>query len=81
MRATIRRRAAAAPGDAALVRLEEQITVAGSAKAFALRAGISEAYVSDVRLGRRQPGLSLLLALGLVRVVSYAPAPVEEAAS
>ena len=74
MRATIRRRVAATPDNAALTRLEEQIEAAGSAKAFAVRAGISEAYVSDVRLGHRQPGLSLLLALGLVRVVAYAPA-------
>lgn|GEM_PF-1985664 len=73
MRATIRRRVAPAPDNAALVRLEEQIEAAGSAKSFALRAGVSEAYVSDVRLGRRQPGLSLLLALGLVRVVTYVP--------
>lgn len=75
MRATIRRRASDAPDDAALQRLEAQIAEAGSAKAFATRAGISESYVGDVRAGRRQPGLSLLLALGLIRVVSYAPAP------
>ncbi|KST61184.1 hypothetical protein AO398_00395 [Methylobacterium sp. GXS13] len=75
MRATIRRRVAPTPDNAALVRLEEQVAAAGSAKAFALKAGISESYVGDVRAGRRQPGLSLLLALGLVRVVSYAPAP------
>ena len=75
MRATIRRRVAPTPDNAALVRLEEQGAAAGSAKAFATRAGISESYVGDVRAGRRQPGLSLLLALGLVRVVSYAPVP------
>ena len=73
MRGTIRRRVAATPGNTALTRLEEQIEAAGSAKLFAMRAGISESYVGDVRAGRRQPGLSLLLALGLVRVVTYVP--------
>ncbi|MCJ2078775.1 hypothetical protein MKK68_24565 [Methylobacterium sp. E-016] len=59
----------------ALQRLEAEIQKSGSAKAYAERAGFSETYVSDVRCGRRGPGLSLLLALGLIRVVSYAPAP------
>lgn len=74
MRATLRRRVAPARDSAALQRLEAAIAAAGSAKAWALQAGISEAYVSDVRLGRRQPGILILLALGLVRVVSYAAA-------
>lgn len=54
--------------------LELAIDKEGSARAFAARAGLSEAYVSDVRLGRRLPGPAILLALGLVRVVSYEPA-------
>lgn len=58
----------------ALARLEEAIRHAGSASAWAAAAGVSQAYVSDVRLGRRAPGVAVLRALGLQRVVSYAPA-------
>lgn len=57
--------------------LEEAIRRAGSAAAWAAEVGVSQAYVSDVRLGRRAPGAAVLRALGLQRVVSYAP--VEEA--
>lgn len=53
--------------------LELAIDKEGSARALATRAGLSEAYVSDVRL-RRLPGPAILLALGLVRVASYEPA-------
>lgn len=55
----------------ALQRLEAAIAVDGSAAAWAARLGISSAYVSDVRRGVRQPGPSVLQALGLQRVVSY----------
>ena len=73
--------ASAVPIDA-LARLEAAIAEAGSASAWAFRAGISISYVSDVRLGRRPPGASILAALGLARVVSYVPAaPIEEARS
>lgn len=51
--------------------LERAIRKAGSAKAWATQAGVSEAYVSDVRLGRRDPGPAVLDALGLERVVQY----------
>ncbi|WHQ72052.1 hypothetical protein [Methylorubrum extorquens] len=53
--------------------LEEAIRRAGSARAFAEAAGLSQAYVSDVRLGRRAPGAAVLQVLGLERRVSYAP--------
>lgn len=46
---------------------------AGSARAFAGQSGISEQYVCDVRAGRRAAGPAMLLALGLVRVVTYVP--------
>lgn len=57
----------------ALAALEEAIHTAGSAAAWAAAAGISPAYVSDVRLSRRAPGAAVLRALGLQRIVSYAP--------
>ncbi|MBE7197160.1 MAG: hypothetical protein INR70_05070 [Parafilimonas terrae] len=59
----------------AMRRLDACIEEAGSARAWARSVGLSEAYVCDVRNGRRAPGAGMLLALGLVRVVSYAPAP------
>ena len=34
-------------------------------------AGVSQQYVNDVLKGRREPGESILKALGLERVVSY----------
>lgn len=53
--------------------LERAIKKEGSTKAWARRAGLSRQYVSDVRSGKRAPGPGMLLALGLVRVVSYEP--------
>lgn len=44
---------------------------AGSQKAFAEKHGLSTAYVCDVLNSRREPGQSILDALGLVRVVRY----------
>jgi hypothetical protein len=44
---------------------------AGSQKKWAEDNGISQAYVSDVLNGRREPGQSICSALGLVRVVRY----------
>ncbi|WP_280138950.1 hypothetical protein [Methylobacterium sp. Leaf89] len=40
---------------------------------------MSEAYVSDVRLGRRDPGPAVLAALGMQRIVRYGR--IEEARS
>ena len=57
----------------ALARLEAAINAVGSASAWAASAGVSPAYVSDVRLGRGAPGRAILGALGLERRVSYAP--------
>lgn len=56
-----------------LLALESAIEREGTAQAWARRAGLSPQYVADVRLGRRAPGPAILLALGLVRIVSYAP--------
>lgn len=54
-----------------LARLESAVAGAGSAKAWAVRAGLSPVYVGDVRRGLRTPGPAVLRALGLTRVVSY----------
>jgi hypothetical protein len=44
--------------------LRAQIQDAGSQSAWARRAKVSKAYVSDVLKGRRDPGPSILRALG-----------------
>lgn len=56
-----------------LRRLEEGIREAGSQRAWAASAGVSAQYVGDIRKGRRAPGVAVLDALGLQRVVSYVP--------
>ena len=44
---------------------------AGSQKAWADTNGLSPQYVCDVLQGRREPGDSILSALGLKKVVTY----------
>lgn len=44
----------------------------GSQTALARYLGISSSYLSDVIKGKRDPGASVLDALGLARVVRYA---------
>ena len=39
--------------------------------AWAKAHGVSPTYVSDVLMGRREPGQSILDALGLERIVTY----------
>lgn len=39
---------------------------AGGQKAFASQHGVSQAYISDVLRGRREPGPAILNTLGLV---------------
>lgn len=51
--------------------LRRRIKECGSQKDFAATAGISAQYVSDVLHGRREPGESILDALGLQKVVTY----------
>lgn len=51
--------------------LTRYVHKAGSQSAAAKRLGVSGAYLSDVKNGRREPGEKLLTALGLKRVVSY----------
>lgn len=59
--------------DVAYVRctLERMAKQDGSQKALAGALGVSESYLSDVILGRREPGDKLLDAMGLERVVTY----------
>lgn len=51
--------------------LRDKIAEAGTAKDWAHTAGVSSPYVSDVINGNREPGESILTALGLERVVTY----------
>ncbi len=52
-------------------RLSAACKAAGSQRAWAEKHGVSPAYVCDVINARRDPGQSILNALGLVRVVRY----------
>lgn len=51
--------------------LEQAIEDVWSARKFAEREGISEAYISDVRNGRRDPGQMIAEALGYEPVTMY----------
>lgn len=51
--------------------LDIAIKVAGSQKAFANEAGVSEQYLSDVLNNRRDIGEKLLKWFGMERVVLY----------
>jgi len=51
--------------------LAKACETAGGQKAWALTAGVSGAYVSDVLAGNRSPGKSILAALGLDKAVTY----------
>lgn len=52
-------------------RLSAACKAAGGQRAFAEKYGMSAGYVCDVLNARREPGESILNALGLVRVVRY----------
>ena len=62
-------------------RLARATRDAGSAQAWALRNQISPQYVSDVLHARKEPGALILIALGLVRVVTYAEKSIKQEAS
>lgn len=51
--------------------LVKECAAAGSQAAWAKARGVTPAYVSDVVNGRRDPGPSILMALGCERVVTY----------
>lgn len=52
-------------------RLRKECRAAGGQKAWAEAHGVSPQYVNDVLHARREPGESILRALGLRRVVTY----------
>ena len=52
-----------------LAMFRRHVEAAGGVRALARKLGLSAAYVSDVRLGRRSPGPSILKPLKLKRVV------------
>mgnify|MGYP001563261796 CR=1 FL=1 len=57
--------------ESAVQQLLERRLAHGTARALAEKLGISPQYLSDVRRGRQAPGPKLLMALGLVRTVTY----------
>lgn len=61
--------------------LEKDIATAGSARAWAAKHGVSTPYISDVRKGNREPGSSILAALGLEKIVIYQPIAEQETAN
>lgn len=61
-------------------RLRAACRAAGGQQAWAQQNGVSPAYVSDVLNARRDPGDSILTALGLRKVVRYVEARSERAA-
>lgn len=54
-----------------IIELEHLVNRCGSQKALAERLNVSQAYLSDVLSGRREPGDKILAPLGLTRVVTY----------
>jgi transcriptional regulator with XRE-family HTH domain len=56
---------------AAIVRRLRKLCAESSQKNVADELGISPQYLCDILKGRRQPGASVLQALGLTRKVSY----------
>lgn len=46
-------------------------------KQVAAELGVSQSYLSDVLLGRKEPGESILQPLGLRRVIRYERIPVD----
>jgi len=53
------------------IRLRKACDDAGGQSAWAARHAVSPQYVSDVLNARRDPGDSILVSLGLVRMVRY----------
>lgn len=54
-----------------LLHLQTAINKAGSQKAFAQSAGVSEQYLSEVLNGKKEMGPLVQQALGIERVISY----------
>lgn len=60
-------------------RLRAACRAAGGQQVWAQQNGVSPAYVSDVLNARREPGDSILTALGLRKVVRYVKTRSEKA--
>lgn len=58
-----------------LQKLLDETVRAGGQGTWAKQFGLSPQYVSDVLNGRRDPGAGILIALGLQKIVTYAPLP------
>lgn len=56
-------------------KLAREFRVAGSASAWGKKNGISAAYISDVMNKRKEPGIKILEAIGLERIVTYRKKP------
>lgn len=54
-----------------LIELDKAIKRLGSQTAVAKMADVSLAYINDIKQGRREPGKSVLDALGIEKVVTY----------
>ena len=54
-----------------LLFLHDRIREAGDQKTLAKQLGVSQGYLSDVLLGRREPADKILTRLGLRRVVTF----------
>lgn len=55
----------------ALAQVRKAIDREGSQKAFALKVGISQAFLSDMLAGKRYLSSAVLAAAGLEKVVTY----------
>jgi DNA-binding transcriptional regulator YdaS (Cro superfamily) len=51
--------------------IRDKCNEAGSQRQFAVNVGVSQAYLSLVISGQREPGEAILAALGLARTVGY----------
>lgn len=51
--------------------LSDRLADYPSGRQWAIAHGLSEAYLSDVRSGRRIPGRKILQAIGVARVEAY----------
>jgi len=51
--------------------LQRRVQTAGTQAALAKELGITAAYLGDVLNGKREPGPTLLNALGFRRVITY----------
>ena len=51
--------------------LRKRVVQRGAQAALAKELGVSQAYISDVLAGHRNPGPTILKSLGLTKVVRY----------